>query len=256
MENLLYEHKKWDKISHLVSPLIIELYQTNISEPLPFDLIPIIYGRHLQIVINYSKMKTSKYSAYGGLKRSSHRARRYDISEYITRKSHQEILNEARKISKKIIDKIESKYHFKQSNITKLMLTEKINLYKLDFKFTPEILETFFPFKNSGDYLLYVGRCIQFLIDTNRKKYTYENLGTLIYEEIINKAHKIKTKILIEQRAPYRVNCHCTCDDHNLCTWTPWNNRCDCDNAKFWFIMDLKSATLDDVIPSGSVEDM
>lgn len=181
---------------------------------------PFVYGRHYQIVIDLSTWNLES-------------DRRFKILDIVKSKSPLEIVCEARRICLKIMENIIKKD--KRDN----------GLY--DLMFDPYKSHTNF----YNDSLFYSGRCFQFLLDTDRKKFNQSELAELTIPKIIQKAHKVKNELLARQSSPYEINCGCTCC--KTCGWSYGNNRCDCGNRKVYYSFGELN-TLDDVYPIGYVD--
>lgn len=128
------DHKDWSKVNETL------------------DISPFVYGRHLQIVIDLSKVD----------QQPDRRSRIWSVVEKMT---PLQIMNEALAISIKIIDNILKKN--KIDNGLYDLVKEMPNQEGLN-----------------DNEKLYLGRCFQFLLDTDRKKFQYDDLIKLLPKEI------------------------------------------------------------------------
>lgn len=191
-------HKDWSIVSRLLDD----------------EMSPFVYGRHLQMVVDLSKLDQS-------------RDRRLKIWSIVETLSPLEVINEARRISLRIVQKIIHK------------CSKDNGVYDLEKSLHFEALD---------NDKLYTGRCLQFLLDTDRQKYNYSELCKLSADEIKQLAAEVKNNLLIYQSGPYPIHC-----GERDCTWRPGNDRCDCGNRKLYYHQEsLKD--IDETYPSGYVD--
>ncbi len=155
------------------------------------------YGRMYQLVIDKSKSIPQCHN------------RRYEIIRYIESKTKNEIIEEANQIVQKHVNR--------KSNKTK-KYNEFANL---------KINE---PIKCQDDF--YLGRCVQFILDSNNKMYWSEIFDEI---DIVKKAHEIKSKMIyyIKEGDSFKIKGCDNCD-----TWYYGDRRCSCDNIKFYLECD------------------
>ena len=84
------------------------------------------------------------------------------------------------------------------------------------------------------DDMIYFGRCLQFLLDTDRKKYILSDLITKSFSEIKKLAHQVKYEILeraAKKQEQCDSDCECECDFLSKgqdCITLYGEKRCEC----------------------------
>jgi len=164
------------------------------------------YGRMYQLVIDKSKSVPQSHN------------RRYAILRYIKSKTKNEIIEEANQIVQKHINRKSNK-----SNKTK-KYNEFANL---------EINE---PVKCQDDF--YLGRCLQFILDSNNNMYWSEIFNEY---DIVEKAHEMKVKMLYPKEGDSFDIKSCDCG-----TWCYGDRRCSCGNRRIELECDDYINSLDD----------
>lgn len=161
------------------------------------------YGRMYQLVMDKTKRILPSYG------------RRYRILDWMEMQSKEKIIQEANYI---ISNHNYKRHRHIYNEFAKLKLKEPLE-YKDDF---------------------YLGRCVQFILDTNNKitsKEIFENDR----EEIVNLAHEMKAKILYPKvNDVYKVDCD------ECYVWYYGNKRCSCGNRRYsLYVLDTVNS-LDD----------
>ena len=82
-----------------------------------------------------------------------------------------------------------------------------------------------------------LGRCFQFLLDSDWTKYTLTILSNLNINKIIKKAYKLYGLIMVK-KYKWNLSSHCNkgaCDicDNGNCYWVYGESRCACGDRKF-----------------------
>lgn len=95
----------------------------------------------------------------------------------------------------------------------------------------------------------YHGRCLQFLLDTNRKKYKLSDLIVQSQSEVIIEAERLWQTILEHKVWKYRFNCGMYSD----CSWSYGDNRCECGNRGGYWESEGGRSHLDDSRATGYV---
>ncbi len=178
---------------------------TNVSQNLTID--PVTYGRYLQVVIDLDKVYVK-------------RDRRFKIKQYVSQLLPNSIIVRA----KDILGRLKENLGRKNSIDNKF--------YQMDVVYKNAIHLT-------DQEKLYYGRCIQFLLDANRKQYRLDDLLEKSSNEIIKMAHLKKDRILARQEKLFDVDCDCEgCDFngdeyHSSCMWEIGDKRCECGNRRY-----------------------
>lgn len=212
------------------------------------------YGRRYQLVVDKTKTIPPELD------------RRYQILRYIKSLTRDEIIEESKNIVNSHQKKIElyqkkieirQKYtDFYQKNIELYQKSGekkvecghsrrgqmKIRKYNDFDKLNLEIPESY---KNE----FYLGRCVQFLLDTNNK-IEWNDIITKTEEEIIDMAHEAKTKILYPKEGDaFKIN-----GCYNCSYWSYGHKRCSCGNRRYYYYDMGPVATLDDTELEGYAE--
>lgn len=187
------------------------------------------YGRCYQLVIDKSRNITFRNTSVskGGVLIASDQnitgnykinPRRKNVDKYIKERTRAEIIKEALLIS---ITKAN------QKNISRKPRKIFNEWHKLDIQYS---------FENN----FYLGRCVQFILDSNNKIY----LDNIQKEsgEIIADAHQMKAKML---RNTINNSYVCDCDICGI--WYFDENRCQCGNRRVLLIGNDIVESLDDV---------
>ncbi len=189
-------------------------------------MIPFVYGRYMQIVIDFSKDKSltppkpDRYFA-------DEYTRRYLIQHYIAKKTPDEIVAEAKNILTKLM-----------INIKRGKKDNGLCNFDSEYEF--------------DGYSLYTGRCFQFLLDTDRRHNNIDNLVNETVWNIVDAAENLKQHLLIKSCGPYKLS---YCDSEYCkdgCTWDGTSKRCDCGNRRCTF--SSSTANLDQTSPRGYPE--
>lgn len=207
------------------------------------------YGRRYQLVIDKTKIIPPKHD------------RRYQILGHIESLTRDEIIEESKNIVNSHQKKIEiyekkieirQKYtDFYQKNIElyqesgkkKVELRQmKIRKYNDFDKLNLEIPESY---KNK----FYLGRCVQFLLDTNNKM-EWNDIITKTKEEIIDMAHEAKTNILYPKEGDAFEIDGC----YNCNYWSYGDKRCSCGNRRYYYYAMGPVSSLDDTELEGYPE--
>lgn len=141
---------------------------STISYSLTENITPFMYGRYFQLVMDFPSFNYYEEE---------------DMMNYICQCSPDQIIHEARTTINKI--------------------TEKISIGScVDnglCRFDSEL-----PFLNHREnYMLYLGRCIQFLFDNDGSSSIVNLLTCSDYKSIFDSAHKLKRETLIRKDDPY-----------------------------------------------------
>lgn len=193
------------------------------------------YGRMCQLIIDRSKNITEDKYSY----------RREKCASYMKSKTKDDVILEAYTI----INKFQNKRKYKIYNewhdlnistrisefIPKNLEYRDLN----DFDICIETSQQDYFIKRSishvkhEDACFYLGRCIQFLLDTNNK-INIHDLFIKTYSEIINQAHDLKELILMPKEGDeLRIS---GCD--SCSTWYIGSRRCECGNRRCSLIHD------------------
>lgn len=182
---------------------------------------PFTYGRNMQIIIDFSLNKCTKESS-----RFEH-SRRHNIQNYVL-SLHPDLI-------------------IAESRIIILRLSTKINKGKARnnglFDFSECICN------HDSDNMLYLGRCFQFILDSNRNT-IFSDLIKLDIKEIFVQAESMKRMMLSKQ---IKSNCSIglSTDDRIYCEdwcdgWDGKSKRCHCGNRRCQFSSYTSLAHLDD----------
>lgn len=149
------------------------------------------YGRMYQLIIDKSK------------KIPMQKDRKYDILNYIRRKTKHEIINEANEIV--------------QHHNTHKSISKKYNEFA-DLNINE-------PIEFHNDF--YLGRCVQFILDTNNK-IELSDIITKIKKDILDLAHTMKARILApSEGTDFDVDCE------DCGTWSYGDKRCACGDRRY-----------------------
>lgn len=193
----------------------------DISAYLSENLTPFVYGRFVQFVIDFPSL--------------GYNHRNDDMLSHISDHTPDDIVKEARSIIEQLINQI--------------VAGRRIDNEICSFGTELEAKD------HRDDYMLYLGRCVQFLLNKG-KSYTMNGFLTCSrYEVIFNLAHELKQEILIRENGPYKLKdyiCEGEDDSSGACYWDGESKRCMCGNRRCTF--SHEQAYLDDTYPSGEVE--
>ena len=166
---------KWTKI------------QTDIAKIDP-TITPFVYGRYHQLVMDRSKF----YKWYDDRRRKAvpnyDGCRREAVPKYIASRTPEQIVVEARSIL---------------ANGSKKPVINDNGFATM----APE-----YPVSITNDESIYLGRCVQFLLDTDRKQYKLDVLLTWSADTLKVKAHGAKYNIYYEKYKHKEESCDCECE--------------------------------------------
>ena len=213
------------------------------------NITPFIYGRHLQVLLDYYKSNTE--------------GRKYQIHNDVKKMTTKEIILNAQQLvetrKKNMLDKQQWGHTINDNGFYNLMVDhpnifadsdENIYLQKYINK----------PLTKYAD-AIYIGRCFQFLLDTDRVNYKLDDLLKFNGETIILNAHCCKITILKRslKNKVFDVDCGCDddCESHQYsdCSWTYDDSRCACGNRRYCFD-ELPIKSIDDTEIFGYPEPM
>ena len=155
------------------------------------------------------------------------------------------VINKIQYISKK--EKIKT-IKFQKEKLNQLPHDEKVILILNNLK---KPINGAFNFNvNNVFHTFEIGRCFQYLLDSDEKKYHHHDLIKYNSDTLILEAYQHKKNILMNKKPiegtifPIKHN-DCLCCDHQECEYIYDNNRCECGNHKYYIDNEIVGKGLD-----------